>query len=455
MRQWSALHPYNAIHAYRLTGPLNLPRLQQAIADTYSYNGLGLVEIAPDGRTFHYETTADATVEVLDGAAHAESLLADHLAREMNRPFPSARYSPLRFSVVTAGQDAHYLAVTYDHWVADSIAIRLIFRQVLSRYHHLPGADGARPLDAYPATYREAFAPQLRWDRLAAAAARSAYHIRRNRSAVQVPYSSIDQMAVGFGLYATAAGTVDRLKHFARAQDATVHDVILAALSRGLANCLPRRSLRNGGRELVTGTIVDTRGDASLDLSASLGTFLAYYQVRCKPDDHQSLAALTRAIAAITRPIKQRRRYLDSLMNMQVINRLWPRLSAEAKPRFLRRVMPMAGGVSNVRLSDPWFAPCVGGHPLDYVRVAPTGPLVPMVITPTTVDDRLNVGVTYRLTGFSQTKIDGLVQSILEDLQHPDRAGISPRKVAGRNPPGTPLRVAPQASPHSDAPAAA
>jgi hypothetical protein len=87
--------------------------LQRAIVDTYSHNGLGLVEIAPDGRSFHYETDDSAAVEVLDGAPDAESHLADHLARELNRPFPQSRYCPLRFSVIPSGRAAHYLAVTY------------------------------------------------------------------------------------------------------------------------------------------------------------------------------------------------------------------------------------------------------------------------------------------------------------------------------------------------------
>ena len=33
-------------------------------------------------------------------------------------------------------------------------------------------------------------------------------------------------------------------------------------------------------------------------------------------------------------------------------------------------------------------------------RVSPTGPTLPLVVTPTTMGDELNVGVTYRATGF-------------------------------------------------------
>ena len=420
MYQWSEMHPYNAVHSYRLPGPLDLPRLERAIRDTYVHNGLGIVEVAPDGESFHYETSDEVEVEVIEGGEDAAARLTEHLSRELNRPFPRSRYQPLRFSVIKEGGDAHYLAVTYDHWVADSVAIRMILRHVLGRYCNLDIPENDRTLDLYPGTYRKAFARHLRPWGVAAAAARSSYNITRNRSAALVPYSSITQMAVGFGLYETMPGTVDRLRHFARAQGATVHDVILAALSRGVARCLPRRSLRKGGRQLVTGTIVDTRGDSGLDLDESVGTFLSYYQVRCRPDDHESLASLTRSIAATTRSLKAHRRYLDSLVNMRFVDQIWPRLAPATKPRFLRRAIPMTGGVSNVRLRDPWVEQCVSGHMFDYVRAAPTGPMLPVVLTPTTLGDRMNLGVTYRLTGFSQAKFEGLMGSILDDLQHLD-----------------------------------
>jgi NRPS condensation-like uncharacterized protein len=422
MYQWSEMHPYNAVHSYRLPGPLDLPWLEQAIRDTYAYNGLGIVVVSPDGDSFHYETSDEVDVQVIDGGEDAAARLAEHLGRELNRPFPRSRYQPLRFTVITQGCEAHYVAITYDHWVADSVGIRMILRHVLGRYCNLEIPENDRPLDLYPRTYREVFGQHLRpWD-VAAAAARSSFNITRNHSATLVPYSSITQMAVGFGLYEMIPGTVDRLRHFARAQDATVHDVILAALSRGVARSLPRRSLRKGGRQMVTGTIVDTRGDSSLDLTESVGTFLSYYQVRCRPDDHESLASLTRSIAATTRSLKAHRRYLDSLVNMQFIDQLWPRLGPATKPRFLRRAIPMTGGVSNVRLRDPWVEQCVSDHVFDYVRAAPTGPMLPVVLAPTTLGDRMNLSVTYRLTGFSQAKFEGLMESILDDLQQPDLA---------------------------------
>ena len=55
MLQWSELHPYNAAHTYRLSGPLSLQSLQQAIRDAFDHNGLGVAEIDPDGVWYRHE----------------------------------------------------------------------------------------------------------------------------------------------------------------------------------------------------------------------------------------------------------------------------------------------------------------------------------------------------------------------------------------------------------------
>ena len=80
----------------------------------------------------------------------------------------------------------------------------------------------------------------------------------------------------------------------------------------------------------------------------------------------------------------------------------------------------MTAGVSNVRLRDTWIDRYRPGRIQDYARVSPTGPTLPLVVTPTTMGDELNVGVTYRATGFSRAKIEGVMTMFLEQLERPD-----------------------------------
>ena len=121
------------------------------------------------------------------------------------------------------------------------------------------------------------------------------------------------QWAVDYRLYPTIPGTVARLREFARANGATVHDVLLAAFGRALAEVMPSRGRQHG---LALGSIVDTRSIADEDLSHAMGAFLGYYLVRNDPDATIGLDEATRQIAARTLPVKTRHHYMDSLVNM-------------------------------------------------------------------------------------------------------------------------------------------
>jgi NRPS condensation-like uncharacterized protein len=432
MYQWSELHPYNAVHIYRLKKPLDLPKLREAVRQTYRANGLGLAEVSPHGWTYRHAIDPSPQILVQERNGSAEETLTRHVTRELNHRFERPRCRPLRFGVIEIDSAAHYLAVTYDHWIADGGAVRLILERVLGRYCDVASPAAQRPLDLYPGTCRELFGRRVGGASLALAAIRSLRQFSRNRSAAEVPYASAHQMEVQFQMLATAPETVARLQHFSRAQGATVQDVILAALARAMARYLPRRALRAGGQQLSLGTIVDTRRDADRDLTQALGVFLAYYLVRCRADDDVSLANLVQHIAGNTRFIKSRRRYFDSLIHMQFINNIAPWLRQEIKPNFLRKVMPMTGGISNVLLRDSWIERCTDGHVFDYLRACPTGPMLPIVLAPTTLGDRLNIGVTYRLTGFSSTRITEIMQAFLEDIERPGethQAGWHVRKT--------------------------
>ena len=422
MYQWSELYPYNATHIYRIAGTLDAERLREAIRQVYRHNGIGTVAVSDDALSFQYESEDHPDLTLFDGGEHPHQCLTAQVAVEINRPFPRPRYQPLRFSVVTESPTNFALMVTYDHWVTDSTGVRLIVQQVLAQYFGIRSASQGRPLDLYPDTYRKAFARRLSPLRLVTAATRLLWYAVGNRAARQVAYSSATQMAVNFELYATEPGTVARLREFAHQQDATVNDVIQAALARAMAPELPRRSTGRGSQDLAIGNIVNARTDADQDLTHSLGAFLSYYSVRCRPEESAGLAALTRHIAAITGPIKARRGYLDSTVNMQLVRRLWPHLSAATKPRFMKKALPLTGGVSNVYVRDCLLDRALDRWILGHSRAVSTGPILPLVITPTTIHDRLNVGVTYRQTGFSCAKIERIMQAFLEEIQQPGKS---------------------------------
>jgi hypothetical protein len=306
----------------------------------------------------------------------------------------------------------------YDHWVADSHAARLILRSVLSRYLPLKFSPQEDRLELYPGTYREVFRRRLRGEELALAAFRAARQWNRNRSAWRVACWSNTHWAVDYRLCHTIPGTVARLREFARANGATVNDVLLAAFGRALAEVMPSRGRQHG---LALGSIVDTRSIADEDLSHALGASLGYYLVRSDPDATIGLDEAARQIAARTLPIKTHHHYMDSLVNMQVINAVWPWLSPTARCHFMRKSLPMSGGISNVVVHDAWMNEN-RDLILDYHRGVSTGPNVPIVLSPTTFRDHLNIGVSYRTAGFSRAKVDTLMEVFRDQIEHPNKA---------------------------------
>ncbi len=352
MLQWSSLHPYNAAHVYKIAGPLRSDDLAEAVGSTFCRHGLGIAHLSADGQTFRHETLSQPEVEAVAGGDQPESSLREYTSRALNRPFERPTSQPFRFAALDAGLLSHYVILTYDHWVADSYAARLVLRDVLGRYLPLASGENQPSLDLYPGTYREVFRRRLRGGELAGAAVRAIGQWNRNRSAWRVACWPNTQWAVDYRLYPTIPGTVARLREFARANAATVHDVLLAAFGRALAEVMPSRGRRHG---LALGSIVDTRSIADEDLSQAMGAFLGYYLVRSEPGTTIGLDEATRQIAARTRPIKTRHHYLDSLVNMQFANVLWPWMSATVRRHFMRKSLPMSGGISNVVVRDAWM----------------------------------------------------------------------------------------------------
>src|SRR5208282_1601935 len=186
MLQWSSLHPYNATHVYKIAGPLRLGDLGEAVETTFRRHGLGIAHLSADGQSFRHETDTQPEVEVVAAGDHPESNLKEHLSRALNRPFERPTSHPFRFAAIDAGRQGHYVILSYDHWVADACAARLVLRSVLSQYLSLALAEEHERLELYPGTYREVFRRRLRGGGLFLAACRAVRQWNRNRSAWRV-----------------------------------------------------------------------------------------------------------------------------------------------------------------------------------------------------------------------------------------------------------------------------
>ena len=154
--------------------------------------------------------------------------------------------------------------------------------------------------------------------------------------------------------------------------------------------------------------IVDLRARSRRDMSRVFGLFLGFANVICRREDLREWPRLVRQIARQTRIHKQTDSPQASAVWMFAALAAARFVPIHKTFRFYRKHMPLAAGISNVNLNRTWAAAYHPSPILQYIRVSPTGPMVPLVFTLTTLGEDLSLGLTYRSTLFS----DELAQKI-------------------------------------------
>jgi hypothetical protein len=88
----------------------------------------------------------------------------------------------------------------------------------------------------------------------------------------------------------------------------------------------------------------------------------------------------------------------------------------ERMAHFYQKHVPMAGGISNVNMNRTWAMEYHPSPLLDYIRVSPTGPMMPLVFATTTLGSDFHFALTYRPAVVSMDRIDALASRFVERL---------------------------------------
>ncbi|MEI8197976.1 MAG: hypothetical protein WCI73_18945, partial [Phycisphaerae bacterium] len=109
--------------------------------------------------------------------------------------------------------------------------------------------------------------------------------------------------------------------------------------------------------------------------------------------------------------------------------------SPKGRALFFQKNVPLAAGISNVNMTSSWVDPpattigtqdgntptpanfLTGPTVLDYIRISPTGPLLPLVFTLTTIGPRLSLCVTYRTTAFTDEQARAISREFVTRLE--------------------------------------
>jgi hypothetical protein len=434
VRQWDALHPYNAAQVMRLAGRASdAARLDDAWRGTLDDLGLGKLQTLGDRYRF----------ELLNGDVHLGRVahvsgrtqsLDEFITDELNRRFEPGG-SPLRPFILRSDEDETYFAgVIYHHWVADSASIRLLLREWFYRAYD-PSRARRAPLRIAPSGYWPAFGPGRRGWRLDDGLLTSLRWSSRFKRARRIESSGFDNYRTHFSTHHLADGIVEPLRRSSRAMGVTLNDVFLAAVAMVCdANPCIRRTTRR--QDLALGTIVDLRArgpraaagggsnGADDELADVFGLFLGFTSVVCRPRELCDFDRLVQRIAVQNRIHKRSGVPEASMIRMLaglVAHRL---LGPEKIKQFYRKRLPLAGGVSNVNLNGSWAHEYHPAPLLDYIRVSPSGPMMPLVFTPTTIGNRLNFGLTCRTSVVPPARAAEMSAMFMHRLLRVARAGV-------------------------------
>ncbi len=430
MRQWADLHPYNAVHVFRFEGQADIDKLADSIERAWQALDFGLVSIRKHQYSFSCPQGQRPEIEVIEAGDNPAQAINAHLTDQINRHFPTQDYSPIRFSVIQEAT-CHHLCITYDHWIGDGVAIRLLLRSLICGYcgtHECGSDSNSQSVDDerfvadakvsfYPPTYRKAYRNYFsnnikrffQWWR----------GILANNVTILVPPREKESMYAEYISQDFSSEALQNMLACAKQHSVTVHDVFLAAITRACMPYMPQHLVRRKRRQMGIGSIVNARGLADVHVENAIGVYLGYFITHSRADQADTLGGLAQVIAKKTSRIKNDKIYLNTAIGMKIQCLLWPIIPQFAKARFLRNSLPLSAGITNSYVKDAWMTNLHDSSQrrlLSYYRAAPTGPIIPISFAPTTMAGSLHMGITWRPSCFDRETIEKITANIENDL---------------------------------------
>lgn len=411
IHQWESLHPYNAAQVMRLSGEVDLVHLQSTWDNTLNDLRMERVETDPDRYRWRMRKPNQGPTKLIE-VPHGSSL-DQFMSEQLNLPFDPADEQPFRPFVI-AHDGSYELGVVYHHWVADSYSIRMLLREWFLRLHDLTKAR-RKPFEAPEAGYLGLFGPGPAAWSVADSMLTMVRWGTRFGKARRIGSKKFTELQTDFTLHRGPEGLIDGVTEAAKRMGVTVNDMFLAAMGLVCQELLPLDGTI-WRRELALGTIVDLRSRRWRRHSATFGLFLGFTTVFCRPEE---LADPLRLIGAVNKQIRMQKQAHSAEASMiRMLGALgFARLfSRESLLEFYRKRFGMTAGISNVNLNRDWPAQYGPSPLMEYIRVSPCGPLMPVVFTPTTLGGRLDVGVSCRRSLIPEGGIGRLAERFIEHL---------------------------------------
>jgi len=418
MLRWEQHLPLNAMHLVELKSGPDSRVVADCLSAACSMLGLRRVCVDGAGRNLLWESPlASRTVPAPQVALRSLATAGyENLSRvlncELNERFESGMHWPVR--AVQIEQDNHttFLGLVYHHLVTDARGISLLMREWLRRLgdHSFEGASQQFEYSS-PATES---ADRTGWKQGIAGLARTAQDlVTLMRCRRPMPdFQTSRRIQAGF--HETSA-RLSLLKGYARVFGATVGELVLAALFEALTLLLQERP--RGQVPMALCLPVDLRNPAEQETGVFLGQMLGSLTVQDTGSVGESFSGRVSRIAAKVRTLKQSGRAAGHSMQMKVMSRLW-----DLAPDWVNRktgpaLIPLAGCLSNVNFTQFMMSEVQSGLLRAYHRFSGTGPLVPLMISLTTLPSTMSLTTSHHSDVFSDNQITRLMTHVRLRIQ--------------------------------------
>ena len=409
MLHWNDLHPYNALHAFRVTTPFDRERLTRAVNETLAAVGLTNLTFDQRRETLHYRggpTTSE--IKLVAPGNDAQAALRAEIEAQLNRPFEfSQTFNPFRFFVVPAGT-SWFLGAVYFHAAADGESLLHLLRRILAAYAGAP----------LPANYTRVEVHPPRQDRLLRQHGRVLLrtladlpaHIRKLRRSFRAPHQDPSNGQNAFDCFNLTPAELRGLLAAAKSVGVTVNDLVLALLMKSLSPLAAGRHTSRKRPLLSVGCIFNLRNDLAVDGAQVFGLVLGGFVVHDAAPDQMGLLELARAVQHQTAAIKRRRLFYSVTLDLASVLRLLPFYSTERQKKLYLKNYPLWGGITNMNVNALWRE---ASPPEDYYRTVSTGPVTPLVLGFTTARDAATITLSSRTTVFSPAMIQRFRQDLV------------------------------------------
>ncbi len=393
MLLWDRIHPYNAVHLMELPPGTSLAGLDELLAGYLEKVFPGPLRIGRGGWYLEWLESSPLKPPVKRVSLEGDPVtaLSRAVEDELNTPFTGETFSPIRASLFQGGGRL-FTGVTYFHPHSDAVPVVYLmeglFRTVVSGGH-----DDWPPLRV--ASEWRTCTP----GRLFSSLGDLPDQIRRVRRYARPPVRRDGGMENGLLFFTMDGEGCSRLRETARRWKVTVNDLLIGMLLKAVQTFGMKAAGHPRRKEMAVNSIVDLRKDSGRERN-EIGLFLGSFSVSHELAPQRDLKETVLHINERTREIKEGRKYVGPLVGLGISSLLMKTLFSRRRENFYIKYYPHWGGITNLNLERLWGDAEV--MPLNYLRAVSTGPVVPLVLSVTTLGGKSTIGLSYRLQTFSR-----------------------------------------------------